>query len=83
MNTHKVTFAALAAMAVTLSVAMLVSSVAAPVQAKITPVTTDTACTNGGGNQPGGQQPSCTGGGLTQESENQNPSGAAPPGQNK
>jgi len=85
MNTHKVTFAALAAMAVTLSVAMLVSSVAAPVQAKISPVTTDTGCTNGGGNPPGGQQPSCTGSGLTQETEteNQNPSGAAPPGQNK
>jgi ABC-type microcin C transport system permease subunit YejB len=48
--------------------------------AKITPV--DTACTNNGGNQAGGQQPTCTGGGQTQESENQNPSGAAPPGQN-
>jgi hypothetical protein len=38
----------------------------------------------GGGNQPGGQQPSCEGSGLTQdtETENQNPSGAAPPGQN-
>jgi hypothetical protein len=85
MNTHKVTFTALAAMAVALSVAMLVSSVAAPVAAKITPVTTDTGCTNGGGNSPGGQQPSCTGSGLTQqtETENQNPSGAAPPGQNK
>jgi hypothetical protein len=43
----------------------------------------DTSCTNGGGQQPGGQQPTCTGGGLTQETENQNPSGAAPPGQNK
>ena len=85
MNTHKVTFAALAAMAVALSVAMLVSSVAAPVQAKITPVTTDVSCTNGGGQQPGGQQPSCQGSGLTQETETekQNPSGAAPPGQNK
>ena len=48
--------------------------------AKITPV--DVACTNKGGQQPGGQQPSCTGGGLTQESENQNPAGQAPPGQN-
>jgi hypothetical protein len=48
--------------------------------AKITPV--DTSCTNGGGNQPGGQQPSCQGSGLTQDSENQNPSGHAPPGQN-
>ena len=74
-------FAALAAMAVALSVAMLVSSVATPVQAKIQAV--DTSCTNGGGNQPGGQQPTCTGGGLTQETENQNPSGSAPPGQNK
>jgi hypothetical protein len=84
-TTHKVTFTALAAMAVTLSVAMLVSSVATPVAAKITPVTTDTACTNGGGNQPRGQQPTCSGEGLTQETEteNQNPSGAAPPGQNK
>jgi hypothetical protein len=42
----------------------------------------DTSCTNGGGNQPGGQQPTCTGGGLDQQSENQNPAGQAPPGQN-
>jgi hypothetical protein len=53
--------------------------------AKITSETTDTGCTNSGGNSPGGQQPSCTGGGLTQETEteNVNPSGSAPPGQNK
>ncbi len=80
VNKHKVTFAALATMAVALSVAMLVSSVAAPAAAKIQSV--DTSCTNAGGQQPGGQQPSCQGGGLTQQSENQNPSGAAPPGQN-
>jgi hypothetical protein len=42
----------------------------------------DVSCTNAGGNQPGGQQPTCQGSSLTQESENQNPSGAAPPGQN-
>jgi hypothetical protein len=42
----------------------------------------DISCTNGGGNQPGGQQPTCTGGGLTQNTENQNPAGQAPPGQN-
>jgi hypothetical protein len=48
--------------------------------AKISSV--DTSCTNNGGHQPGGQQPSCTGGGLTQQSENQNPAGHAPPGQN-
>lgn len=44
---------------------------------------TDTDCTNGGGNLPGGQQPTCTGGGLIQDTENQNPAGSAPPGQNK
>jgi hypothetical protein len=27
----------------------------------------DTSCTNGGGNRPGGQQPTCQGGGLTQQ----------------
>jgi hypothetical protein len=37
-------------------------------------------CTNGGGNQPGGQQPVCTGGGLTQNPAT-NPAGQAPPGQ--
>ena len=46
---------------------------------------TDTSCTNGGGQQPGGQQPTCTGGGLTQNTQttNVNPAGSAPPGQNK
>ncbi|MET9735465.1 hypothetical protein ABZZ79_33995 [Streptomyces sp. NPDC006458] len=48
--------------------------------AKIQPV--DTECTNNGGQQPGGQQPTCTGGGLTQDTENQNPAGHAPRGQN-
>jgi hypothetical protein len=48
--------------------------------AKITPE--PTSCTNNGGQQPGGQQPSCTGGGLTQNTDNENPAGHAPPGQN-
>jgi hypothetical protein len=60
MNVHKVTFAALAAMAVTLSVAMLVSSIATPVQAKITPAEPP-SCESGGGNEPPGQQPTCQG----------------------
>ena len=83
MNTHKVTFAALAAMAITLSVAMLVSSLANPVQAKITPAQPP-SCTNGGGNQPGGQQPTCNNdNGLTQNPATpaENPAGHAPPGQ--
>ena len=73
MNTNKVTFAAIAAMAVVLSVAMLASSVAAPVAAKITPV-----CENPGGGEPQGN---CRGQALTEE--NRNPAGKAPSGQNK
>jgi hypothetical protein len=78
---HRIAFVGLAAAAVALSVAMLVSSLATPVSAKIAEA--PVSCTNQGGQQPGGQQPSCQGGGLTQETENQNPSGEAPPGQNK
>jgi hypothetical protein len=83
MNMHKLTFAALAAMAVTLSVAMIVSSLATPVQAKIDPAQPP-SCTNGGGNQPGGQQPTCQNdNGLTQNPGKPatNPAGNEPPGQ--
>ncbi|MDQ3847537.1 MAG: hypothetical protein M3261_01110 [Thermoproteota archaeon] len=84
MNTHKLTFAAVAAMAVTLSVAMLVSSIATPVAAKITPAQPP-SCENRGGQQPGGQQPTCTGEGLTQNpgTPATNPADHAPPGHNK
>ncbi|WP_137994307.1 hypothetical protein [Streptomyces vilmorinianum] len=41
------------------------------------------SCTNEGGNEPGGQQPECKGKAHTQETENQNKPGHAPPGQNK
>ena len=76
MNTHKLTFVALAAMAVTMSVAMLVSSVATPVAAKITPP----SCDNPAGKQAPGQQPTCKGEGQTQKPAT-NPAGHAPPGQ--
>ncbi|MGW7053379.1 hypothetical protein [Streptomyces sp. NPDC054887] len=49
-------------------------------EAKIQPV--DISCTNPAGNEPGGQQPSCKGGAHTQETENRNPAGHAPPGHN-
>jgi hypothetical protein len=49
----------------TLALTVLATSMATPASAKITQVTTDVSCTNGGGNEPGGQQPSCTGEGLT------------------
>jgi hypothetical protein len=79
VNNQKIVFAIVAIVAaIGLAATVATSNLA---YAKISSV--DTSCTNGGGNQPGGQQPTCTGGGLTQESENQNPSGSAPPGQNK
>jgi hypothetical protein len=83
-NQTKTIFAIVAVIAVVgLAAATVTTSNLA--YAKITSETTDTSCTNGGGNEPGGQQPTCTGGGLTQNTEttNVNPSGEAPPGQNK
>jgi hypothetical protein len=79
MNNQKTVFAIIAIVAaIGLGATVVTSSLA---YAKISSV--DTSCSNGGGNQPGGQQPTCTGGGLTQNTENQNPAGSAPPGQNK
>jgi hypothetical protein len=51
---------------------------AGPASAKITP----RSCENNGGQLPPGQQPTCQGGGLTQNPAT-NPAGHAPPGQNQ
>jgi hypothetical protein len=64
--------AAVAVCAVAVGMTVGVSGAAA----KIAPA----SCTNGGGNQPGGQQPVCNGGGLTQNPAT-NPAGGTPPGQ--
>jgi hypothetical protein len=79
-NQTKTTFAIVAVVAA-IGLAATVVTTSNLAFAKIS--SADTSCTNGGGNQPGGQQPTCTGGGLTQQTENQNPAGSAPPGQNK
>jgi hypothetical protein len=69
-------------LAVALVLAAMIVATAMPAFAKIRPV--DTSCTTPGGSQPSGQQPSCKGSSdtLTQDSENQNPAGKAPKGQN-
>jgi hypothetical protein len=80
MNNYKTTFVILG-VAAALAIGVITTATSNLAYAKIS--SADTSCTNGGGSQPGGQQPTCTGGGLTQQTENQNPSGSAPPGQNK
>ncbi len=64
-------------------VATVTTAIAAPLSAFAAITQVDVSCTNNGGQQPAGQQPTCTGGGLTQQTQNQNPTGFAPPGQNK
>jgi hypothetical protein len=71
MNTSKATFAALAVMAVVLSAAMLVSSVATPAAARITEI-----CRNPGGQEP--QADDCP----DKHERHVNPAGHEPPGQN-
>lgn len=80
MSTNKITFAAIAAIAVALTLAV-VPALTNQAFARITeePI----SCTNPNGFPPPGQQPECQNENLDQETENQNPSGFAPPGQNK
>ena len=70
-------------LAVALVMAALFVATAMPAFAKITPAQPP-SCENNGGQLPGGQQPTCTGGGLTQNEATPatNPAGHAPPGQN-
>jgi len=68
-NTHKVTFAALA-------VAMAVALVFAIAPEFVTSASAKIVCTSPGGGHP--QSPNCQG-----APQNENPSGKAPPGQNK
>jgi hypothetical protein len=75
MNTRIATFAILAS-TVVLAIAATSPLFITSASAKIT----EPSCTNGGGNEPGGQQPVCQGGGLTQNPA-ENPAGNAPPGQ--
>jgi hypothetical protein len=74
MNT-KTTIAIFASVAI-LAAAAIAPTFLTQASAKISPA----SCTNGGGNQPGGQQPACQGQGL-QQNPATNPAGSAPPGQ--
>jgi hypothetical protein len=80
MSNRKTTFVILG-IAAALALAMTASVV--PAALADVKGSTDTSCTNGGGTQPGGQQPSCKGGGLTQETCNSTTgNGNCPKGQN-
>ena len=65
--------------ALMLALTMSFGSVAAFAKITEEPV----ACENPSGAEPGGQQPECKNQNLNQIEENQNPTGKAPPGQNK
>ncbi len=82
-HTHTLTFVALAAMAVTLTIAIAPAFMNSA-SAKISSVVIEERCENPQGKEAGGQQPQCKGQAQEQitVTENQNPSGKAPPGQN-
>jgi hypothetical protein len=80
MNNHKTAFVILG-IAAALALVMTASMV--PAALANVKGSTDTSCTNNGGTQPGGQQPSCNGAGLTQETCNSTTgNGNCPKGQN-
>ncbi len=66
--------------ALMMSLTMALSGLSGLAGAKIT--TTTIACTNNAGNTVQGQLPCNPNNSLSNETENQNPSGHAPPGQN-
>ena len=78
MITNKVTFAALAAIAVALSLAVVPALTSA---AYAVPPGLREACENGGGNEPAGQQGKCNGNGLEESVKNK--AGHKPGGHNK
>jgi len=83
MNSNKLTFAAIAAIGVALTLAVvpaLTSAAFADVSGN-----TDVSCTNGGGQSPPGQQASCQNEeGLTQNTcHSTTGNGKCPPGQNR
>jgi hypothetical protein len=85
MQNKTKTVALFAIVAATLAFVAVAPGLINSASAKITPAQPP-SCTNGGGNEPGGQQPNCNpsaGGGLTQNPGTcaQNPQNKCPPGQ--
>jgi hypothetical protein len=81
MDNYKTTFVILGVAA---ALALVMTASVVPAALADVKGSTDTSCTNSGGNQPGGQQPSCQGGGLTQETCSATTgNGNCPRGQNR
>jgi hypothetical protein len=80
MNSNKI---ALAMLGIAAALALVTATSLVPSALADVKGSTDVSCSNNGGNQPGGQQPSCQGGGLDQETCNATTgNGNCPRGQN-